>query len=161
MSQCPCGSKQTYEECCAPFHNGELAPTAEQLMRSRYSAFEKGKLEYLEETLSFASRKDYNAEETAEWAGQARWDKLEIVNTEDGQENDDTGMVEFRAYFKINGQKQVHHERSRFSKLDGRWYYEDGEMNPAQEQRIVGKKVGRNDPCTCGSGKKFKKCCGA
>ncbi len=26
---------------------------------------------------------------------------------------------------------------------------------------VKDKKIGRNDPCTCGSGKKFKKCCGA
>ncbi len=161
MSLCPCGSQKEYEHCCQPFHNGEVAPTAEQLMRSRYSAFEKGQLDYLGETLSEQSKKDYDPAETAQWANQAKWNKLEIVKTEGGQPDDETGTVEFRAYFKMNGQNQIHHERSRFSKVGDRWFYEDGEINPAQQQRIVTNKVGRNEPCPCGSGKKFKKCCGA
>jgi SEC-C motif-containing protein len=161
MSLCPCGSKQEYALCCEPFHNGGAAPTAEKLMRSRYSAFEKGKMAYLSDTLTEASKADYSAAETEEWASQAIWNKLEIVSTQDGGEGDETGIVEFKAYFKLNGQQQVHHERSSFSKVDGRWYYEDGVINPKQEQRIVEHKLGRNDPCHCGSGKKFKKCCGA
>lgn len=161
MSLCPCGSRQEYDECCAPFHNGEAAPTCEKLMRSRYCAFEMGKMDYLSETLTEASRKDYDAKETAEWASQAIWKKLEIVKTDAGLEDDATGVVEFKAYFKMGGQHQIHHEISRFEKTDGRWYYVDGEMNPKQEQRIVPVKVGRNDPCICGSGKKYKKCCGA
>lgn len=161
MSLCPCGSRLDYENCCQPFHKGEAAPTAEKLMRSRYSAFEMGEMDYLCETLTEESRVDYDADETANWANQAKWEKLEIVKCEDGQESDETGIVEFRAYFKMAGQKQVHHERSRFVKRDGRWFYVDGEMNPAPEQRINTVKVGRNDPCVCGSGKKYKKCCGA
>lgn len=161
MSLCPCGSRQEYSACCEPYHRGEAAPTAEKLMRSRYSAFEKGEMAYLEETLTPESRQDYDAAETETWAKSAIWKKLEIGKTEAGQEGDDTGVVEFKAYFKINGQQQVHHEISRFTKQDGRWYYVDGEMNPKQEQRIVAVKAGRNDPCPCGSGKKFKKCCGA
>ncbi|SCA55696.1 conserved hypothetical protein [Candidatus Terasakiella magnetica] len=161
MSLCPCGSNIEYANCCEPFHNGEVAPTAEKLMRSRYSAFEKGKMTYLSDTLTEASRKDYDPVETEQWASTAKWNKLEIVKTEKGEEGDEEGIVEFRAHFKMNGQQQVHYERSSFKKVDGRWYYEDGVINPAQEQRIVANKVGRNDPCTCGSGKKYKKCCGA
>ncbi len=161
MSLCPCGSRQTYQECCEPFHNGNVAPTAEKLMRSRYSAFEKGQLDYLATTLTEESRKDYDAAETAQWAGQAIWKKLEVVKVNGGLEKDDAGTVEFKAYFKIEGQHQIHHELAHFTKQDGRWYYVNGEMNPKQEQRIVTVKVGRNDPCTCGSGKKYKKCCGA
>jgi SEC-C motif domain protein len=161
MSLCPCGSSLEYANCCEPFHKGEIAPTAEKLMRSRYSAFEKGEIDYLEQTLTPESRADYDSAQTKAWAEQAIWKKLEIGKTEAGQENDDTGIVEFRAYFKMDGRHQVHHEISRFTKQDGRWFYVDGEVNPKQEQRIVTNKVGRNDPCTCGSGKKYKKCCGA
>ncbi|NVK18793.1 MAG: YchJ family protein [Methylocystaceae bacterium] len=161
MSLCPCGSRQEYAVCCEPFHQGAAAPTAEKLMRSRYSAFEKGEMQYLEDTLIEEARVDYDAAETDTWAKSAIWKKLEIGKTEAGQENDETGIVEFKAYFKMNGQHQVHHEISRFAKRDGRWYYVDGEMNPKQEQRIVTVKAGRNDPCPCGSGKKYKKCCGA
>lgn len=161
MSICPCGSKKDYADCCEAYHNGQAAPTAEALMRARYSAFEKGQLQFLSDSLTESSRKDYSAEETANWAGRAKWHKLVIVKTEAGQEADDHGVVEFQAHFKMDGRNQIHHERSRFTKEDGRWHYVDGEMNPAQQQRIVEHKLGRNDPCHCGSGKKFKKCCGA
>lgn len=160
MSLCPCGSTQPYETCCEPFHRGTPAPTAEKLMRARYSAFDKGEMDFLYQTLSEESRTDYNPDETREWAENSAWQKLEIVKTDAGLENDETGTVEFRAYFKLQGQKQMHHEISRFVKKDGNWFYVDGIMNPKQEQRIV-QKVGRNDPCPCGSGKKYKKCCGA
>lgn len=33
-------------------------------------------------------------------------------------------------------------------------------LNP-QKTVVVEKKVGRNEPCPCGSGKKYKKCCGS
>jgi len=162
MSLCPCGSTKDYSECCELYHSGaKVAPTAESLMRARYSAFEKEKLSFLSDTLTEESRKDYSAEETESWAGRAKWQKLTIVKTEAGQENDSQGIVEFQAHFKMEGRNQIHHERSRFIKQNGAWFYVDGEMNPAQEQRIVTHKLGRNDPCHCGSGKKFKKCCGA
>jgi SEC-C motif domain protein len=161
MSLCPCGSSQDYDVCCAPFHKGEAAPTAEKLMRARYAAFEKGQIDYLASTLTEESRVDFDSEETANWASSAIWKKLEIVKTTGGQENDDEGTVEFKAYFKLNKEHQVHHEISTFTKTDGAWYYVSGDMNPKQEQRIVLVKAGRNDPCPCSSGKKYKKCCGA
>lgn len=161
MSLCPCGSRQDYDVCCQPFHNGEAAPTAESLMRSRYAAFEKGQTDYLAKTLTPKSLEDFDQEETAKWAASATWKKLDIVNTSAGQEADEKGTVEFKAYFKLDGQQQIHHEISNFIKTDGRWYYVDGEINPKQEQRINVNKVGRNEPCPCGSGKKYKKCCGA
>jgi len=161
MSLCPCGTRKNYDDCCAPFHKGETAPTAETLMRARYSAFEKGQTDYLSSTLTPQSRADFDPEETAKWAASAIWKKLEIVKTTGGQETDDAATVEFKAYFKMDGQHQVHHEVSTFTKTDGAWFYVNGDMNPKQEQRIILNKVGRNDPCTCGSGKKYKKCCGA
>ncbi len=37
----------------------------------------------------------------------------------------------------------------------------EGDQEPAKKQPVVkGEKIGRNDPCPCGSGKKYKNCCG-
>ncbi|MTI09752.1 YchJ family protein [Curvivirga aplysinae] len=160
MSECPCGSHAEYEACCAPFHNGAIAETPEQVMRSRYSAFVVDKLQYLEDTLTEESKSDYDAEETKTWAENAKWLKLEVRNTTGGTKDDTTGTVEFVANFKVGPEQHAHHEVSTFVKEGDRWLYSHGDMNPRQEQRIV-TKVGRNEPCPCGSGKKYKKCCGA
>jgi SEC-C motif-containing protein len=85
------------------------------------------------------------------------WQKLEILRSEAGGENDAEGRVEFKAHWLIGGRRGYLHETSRFLKEDGRWYYLDGQTHPAP----AAGKTGRNDPCPCGSGKKFKKCCGA
>ncbi|HSV29430.1 MAG TPA: YchJ family metal-binding protein, partial [Candidatus Omnitrophota bacterium] len=77
-----------------------------------------------------------------------------------GGADDETGSVEYVARFKIRGQAHAHHELATFRKEDGRWLYVDGEVNPKTAPRQVAK-VGRNDPCPCGSGQKYKKCCGA
>ena len=160
-SNCPCGSETNYDSCCAPLHKGEaVAQTAEQLMRARYAAFETQNLDFLETSLSEASRKDYDGKATEEWATQADWIGLEILDTEQGTQDDQEGYVEFKAHFKIKEHQTLHHERSHFKKIDGCWYYHDGEIvNNQQPVRVT--KIGRNDPCSCGSGKKYKKCCGA
>ena len=88
------------------------------------------------------------------------WRGLEIMKLVAGGPNAQTGEVEFLARFKRQGQIGVHHERATFRRDDGRWVYVDGELNPkAPPRRVV--QGGRNDPCPCGSGKKYKKCCGA
>ena len=146
---CPCGNKQSYTECCAPLHQGErLAPNAEALMRSRYSAYVMKNAGYITTTWHASTRPadlDLSVDDT-------RWQRLAILATENGGEDDVAGFVEFVAWF-AGGQM---HERSRFVKEDGRWLYVDGEILPPVSEV----KVGRNDPCPCGSGKKFKKCCG-
>ncbi len=158
MSLCPCGSQSEYEACCAPLHDGAIGATPEAVMRSRYSAFVVNKLSYLADTLTEESKGDYDAEETAAWAESAKWQNLEIRSTTGGGENDEEGTVEFIAKFKAGPELHAHHEVSYFVKRDGHWLYSHGDMNPKQEQRIV-TKIGRNDPCPCGSGKKHKKCC--
>lgn len=82
-----------------------------------------------------------------------RWDGLEIIASQGGPE-DETGMVEFKAWFLEGDERHCLHERSRFVRYQGRWVYTEGEQDPAPL------KAGRNDPCPCGSGKKHKKCCG-
>ena len=157
MTSCPCGSGRGYDECCGPLLAGGPAPSPEALMRSRYTAFTRADLDYLEKTLAPEAKEDYNREETESWVKDAKWNGLEVrSSTVDGE----GGTVEFVAHYKIHGKVFAHHELATFRTLDGSWAYVDGILNPRPAQRSVDK-VGRNDPCPCGSGKKYKKCCGA
>jgi SEC-C motif-containing protein len=130
-------------------------------MRSRYSAYVVDAIGYLGETLHPSHRSDYDEQSTRRWAEKSDWLGLEVRSTEDGGENDDQGVVEFVAHFKEKGVVRSHHEYSRFSRHNGRWYYVDGKLATPETVVNTQPKVGRNDPCPCGSGKKYKKCCGS
>ncbi len=160
---CPCGSKRPYEQCCGPLLDGRAhAATAEALMRSRYTAFVRGAADYLVDTYDASTRDPRERDAIEKWSRESTWLGLEIVATERGGEGDDEGVVEFRAKYRQGGPGQavrVHHERSRFRRREGRWYYLDGEGVKAQPAAKA-PSVGRNDPCPCGSGKKYKKCHG-
>ncbi len=159
MKACPCGSNLKYNECCEPYIKGKKkAPTAEALMRSRYTAFAVSELDYVEKTHHPKTRAELDMEGVRSWATNSEWVGLEIRETEAGKECDTEGKVEFKCRFIFNGQEQVHHELSTFKKEDGEWYFVDGVMRN-NTQRRAAPKVGRNDPCPCGSGKKAKKCC--
>jgi len=160
MSNCPCGSDIDFEACCAPVLAGTPAATAEALMRSRFTAYVKGDLDYIENTHASEIRDSFNRSAAESTARSVEWISLEIRDTESGGKEDETGTVEFAARFRQDGDIRVHHERSNFRREDGRWVYVDGKMNPQSAPRRV-TKVGRNEPCPCGSGKKYKKCCGA
>ena len=136
------------------------APTAEALMRARYTAFARHDIDYLEETLTPGTRDDFDRKAIAHWSKSSQWLGLEILSTEQGQPGDETGYVEFVAHFVNEGEQRAHRERSLFKFVDGRWYFFE-EANRKNEPIVKGKQPGRNDPCPCGSGKKFKKCCGA
>ena len=153
---CPCGSKQTYSSCCDLYHSKQqVAPTAEKLMRSRYTAFAKGLTQYLLETRHPDTRAMDSQAAIQDTIDRCQWINLTIESTEAGQLSDTEGYVTFVANFVENGKPGSLKERSFFKKVDDRWYYVEGshEQQPA-------KKIGRNDPCWCGSGKKFKKCHG-
>ena len=159
MKACPCGSNQDFSICCEPFLKGvKKAPTAEKLMRSRYSAFATGQLDYIEKTHIPSGRKDLDMEGVTSWATNSEWLGLEIRETLKGSEKDSEGTVEFKCKFIFNGAEQTHHELSTFEKVDGEWFFVDGVMRNNTVRRGE-PKVGRNDPCPCGSGKKAKKCC--
>lgn len=149
---CPCGNG-VFTDCCGPYLNGDkIAPTAELLMRSRYSAYVVGDTEYLLNSWHPASRPDeLDLEEAIQWQG------LEIMETAAGREADDTGQVEFIASYLVDNRPGQLRERSDFRREDGRWYYVDGVEVKAQPVSV--NKIGRNEPCPCGSGKKYKKCC--
>jgi SEC-C motif-containing protein len=160
---CPCGTGRELAECCGPYIAGtRQAPTAEALMRSRYSAYAQKNAEYILDSHDPKTRDDADLDATRDWANRTTWLGLEIVATEAGGERDDSGVVEFVARFNDeNGREHSHHEVSRFIRHEGRWYYQDGDVKGAQPVTRSAPKIGRNDPCPCGSGKKHKKCCGA
>ena len=160
MTQCPCGSASDLDECCGPVIGGAPAPNPEALMRSRFTAFVQGDLDHIENTHAAEVRDSFSRSAAESTAKSVEWVGLEIRGTSGGGEDDDTGTVEFAARFKKDGELQIHHEISNFHREEGRWVYVDGKMNPKDKPRRV-EKVGRNDPCPCGSGKKYKKCCGA
>lgn len=160
MNLCPCGSGKDFSVCCEPYIKGQSVPdTAEQLMRSRYSAYATVNVEYLHDSLHPDHQSDHDINAARKWASDSDWLGLEIVSTSGGGKEDDKGVVEFKATYREKGKVRTLHEISQFQKVDGKWTYVDGQM-PKPETIRIDKKVGRNDPCPCGSGKKFKKCCG-
>ena len=161
MSECPCGTGLAYGKCCEPVIKGKRpAESAEQLMRSRYSAYVKVDTDYIFATTHPEHRKDYDHEGTKEWAEKAEWEGLQIVSTKNGGPEDATGEVEFIARYKEKGLVKEHHELALFKKEEGRWLFTDGKSMTHKPIVRIGPKIGRNDPCNCGSGQKYKKCCG-
>lgn len=144
---CPCQMQQIdplpYEKCCQPFHEGKAAPNVEALMRSRFSGFVLGLTEYVIQTWH-----PDTCPKDLELQPDTHWKRLDIIAT--------THItVHFKAYSQDeSGEFQCLEEMSEFEKLNDRWVYLNGDvsMGPARLQR--------NDTCLCGSGKKFKKCCG-
>lgn len=141
--------------------NTSAAATAEALMRSRYSAYVLGYIDYLATSLHPQHRADLDLSATRRWAKQAQWVGLDVISCSAGGENDESGEVEFIATFKEKDLLKTHHERALFKRSEGVWYYVDGELAKQQTNIKSTIKVGRNQACPCGSGKKFKKCCGA
>jgi len=155
---CPCGSGLDYAACCGPIIAGKTkAPTAEALMRSRYSAYVKGDIDYI--LRSCTQNNDVDRESTENWSRKADWKGLRILRVEKGGVTDTEGVVEFAADYTMDGLKDVHHETARFIKKEDDWLYDSGEVKTATVVRAA-PKVGRNEPCPCGSGKKYKQCCG-
>jgi SEC-C motif domain protein len=122
-SACPCGSKLAYSDCCNRYlEKGGIAESAEQLMRSRYCAFVACNESYLLETWHPNTRPSrVRLDEKQRWLG------LSIRATSAGGRDGESGTVEFVARFKVDGKGHRLHEISRFEKIDGRWYYLDGE----------------------------------
>jgi SEC-C motif-containing protein len=119
-------------------------------MRSRYTAYVRGAIDYLVETQDVSTRASIDVAAVRTWSRETRWQGLEIVASE---ERGDEAFVEFVARGVTRGQAFAQRERSRFRRSDGRWYYVDGVVELP--------KAGRNDPCPCGSGMKYKRCHGA
>ena len=119
--KCYCGSEKLFSACCEPFIlRKQSAPTAEALMRSRYSAYATHQADYLVETTAAATRKFHKKDAILHWAKSNQWVKLEILDASES-------IVAFKAYYLDNQlQIQVHYERSNFIKSGEKWYYLDG-----------------------------------
>ncbi len=167
MEECPCGLPASFTDCCGPFLRGTAYPdTAEQLMRSRYTAHVKRDLEYLSQTVcSDERKKDSSPKDPSEIV----WTGLDVLSHRQGDIGDEEGEVTFEASYYQGEESVRHREISRFFREEGRWVYSQKESRieiqkdePERAKTFVRDqpKVGRNDPCPCNSGKKFKKCCG-
>lgn len=157
MTPCPCGSGQALEACCGPIIEGAPATSPEALMRSRYSAYALGRIEHLDRTHAPEIRGDFNRAEAERTAREIEWLGLDVLRA---SESGDTGSVEFSIRFRRDGQDMTQHETATFRRIEGRWLYAKGEVS-ANHPPLHVVKIGRNEPCPCGSGKKYKKCCGA
>ena len=154
---CVCDTGLDYNHCCGPFHDGTAyPPTALTLMRSRFSAYVLRNSDYLLATWDTHKRpaKIDFSKETAEWQ------RLLIVSTKKGGGSDNKGIVEFKAFYRQDDEDCFMHEISRFVKIDQRWLYLDGTIKAAGKVNIHANS-GKNAACSCGSGKKFKRCCGS
>jgi SEC-C motif-containing protein len=127
-------------------------------MRARYSAYVRVETDFIFETTHPDHRQGYDHDGTKQWAEQSQWDGLEIVATKKGGADDTAGEVEFIARYREKGVKKEHHELALFRKDQEKWFFTDGKY--VTQRPLVSTKVGRNEPCTCGSGLKYKKCCG-
>jgi len=161
MSKCPCSSGKEYQDCCEPLLSGQRqAATAEELLRARYTAHAKLEMDYVRDTTHPEQLPKYEPATARNWAEKSEWEKLEIISISDGGVDDERGEIEFVAHYRQKGNLKTHHELAHFRKHEGEWYFYDGEgVIPRQVVRTQ-PKIGRNDPCPCGSGKKYKKCCG-
>jgi SEC-C motif-containing protein len=120
---CYCGSSNSYKECCEKFIiSSQNAPTAEALMRSRYSAYAIQAIDYLIATTAFIQRQFISKKDVLEWSQNNKWNKLEIIEST-------SNTVEFKVfYIDSNDESHIHHEKSTFIIEDGKWCYVDGEF---------------------------------
>lgn len=147
--RCPCGLGD-YRHCCQPLHLGHSkAQSAEQLMRSRYSAFAQHEIGYIVQTTALGQQNALDIKAIADWSKANQWLKLEIVQAQE-KINKNHAQVEFKAHYHDGKNAQVHHEVSHFVKFQDAWYF----LDPTTDQQLTMKQA-----CICGSGKKFKQCC--
>jgi SEC-C motif-containing protein len=158
---CPCGSTKKFSLCCEPVVTKKApATTAEALMRARYTSYATGSIDFIEQTHAPESRADFDRKASEKWAKESKWHGLEIVATKDGGPTDTTGIVNFVAHFETGGSRYEHREIATFRKEKQLWYFVNGQSPKPETFVKSGPELGRNDPCHCGSAKKFKKCHG-
>ncbi|KPN71688.1 preprotein translocase subunit SecA [Neisseria sp. 83E34] len=150
VSLCPCQSGLFYADCCAPLHQGKHSATdAETLMRSRYAAYVLQQIDYIVSTTVPAQQALLNRADINAWSRSAEWLGLTVLQhrPKAGKHH---AQVEFEARFSEQGETHIHRELSAFVSIDGTWYFIDPTV-PLPSMKT---------PCFCGSGKKFKQCCG-
>ncbi len=166
MTLCPCGSSLPLSECCQPIIDGQRpATSALELMRARYTAYTLGAIDFIMHSTHPDHRDLGDRQAMENWSVNAQWLGLEILDPGHPDQQDlRQDEVEFKVRFQTSNIQHLHHERSTFSHEQGTWWFVDGHdlfSGPLEKPRPVVKPptCGRNDPCPCGSGKKFKKCC--
>ena len=158
---CPCCSERPFASCCEPLLIGKAATgkaaasSPEALMRSRYSAYSRGEIDYIYATYATATKVQHSKQEISDWANSVTFVRLEVLSASDPASltDGDQGYVEFCAHYLQDKTLHKLHEKSRFIREQQQWRYIDGTI--IEEQPLV---IGRNDLCPCLSGKKFKKC---
>jgi SEC-C motif domain protein len=136
------------------------AETAEALMRARYTAYTQGEIDFIVDSHDPATADEVDRDASTSWSRKAEWLGLEVVTTAAGGPEDERGEVEFIARYRLEGADLSHHERAEFRRGQDGWVYVDGEMIKPKPVVREQPKVGRNEPCPCGSGKKYKYCHG-
>ncbi len=123
-NNCFCNSQNTYEDCCQRIHlDPNSAENAEQLMRARYSAFALHLVDFIYNSFHPSTRRFQKKFEIEQWSKENQWTNLEIIKSTEN-------TVEFKAYYLDPfGEKRIHHEKSRFQKTQGSWYYVDGKIS--------------------------------
>lgn len=152
-STCYCGSDLRFEDCCGEIIAGKRrAETALELMKSRYSAYCLVESDYLIATTHISKRWHFDKAAIEQWAKESEWKGLKIISIHKGTKEDMQGEVSFQAFFGDEAKKShIHYEHSLFVKEQNQWFYLSGKIIAIQ----------RNENCPCGSGKKYKKCCGS
>ncbi len=156
MQTCPCCSNQPFSNCCQPIIAGEIAPTAEALVRSRYAAFVVRDLDHVQHTHAPEISDDFNRAEAERLAEECEWLGLHIHSAKELHDQAEVAfVVKFRRDQKVISKGAI----SKFRKYDGHWLFVSSKPAP-QIEHLGRQKVGRNEACHCNSGRKFKKCCG-
>jgi SEC-C motif domain protein len=154
---CPCGTGKRFEDCCGPLLQGlRKAGTAEELMRSRFTAHVANDELYLHRTYRGTARLPFVPEK----AGGAlpQWTRLTVHAHETGA-NPDLSLVDFSAFFRDEKGEGAIQEKAEFVRASGEWLYTRAVRSGPAPFKSSAPKAGRNDPCPCGSGKKYKHCC--
>lgn len=158
--ECYCGSGKNFDGCCEPIIKGIAdARTPEELMRARFSAHCIQDYAFLVTSTHPEHRADVNEEEISGWASKVVWTGLEVHSATPGA-SDDEGQVSFTAHFSVKDTPQELREDALFATANGKWHYVDGMVHGQTPYQREMPRIGRNEQCPCGSGKKFKKCCG-
>jgi SEC-C motif-containing protein len=153
---CPCGRGPTFAECCEPIlQEKRPAATAEELMRSRFTAHVARDFAHLHRTYLETSREPYvpDPEVTPR-----DWTRL-VIHAHDVGPKPDMAYVDFTATYREGDAEHALHEKAEFQRIEGIWFYTRAVREGPAPIKSAHAKVGRNDPCPCGSGKKFKQCC--
>jgi SEC-C motif domain protein len=124
MAVCYCGSNQDYSVCCGLYiEKNQVAPSPEALMRSRYSAYAQAKIDYIMATMRGAPLKGFEAASAKAWAESCEWVGLTVLKARYNPSDPLRGIVEFKAYYRLQNTEHCMHEKSLFQRIAGRWFY--------------------------------------